>query len=159
MIDPFAAPQNDTQEDDTVTDAPNPTVRPTSDGKVVVTLKSGAGYDAPWIVIHADSVADAASQIGKELYRLMELTQQAAEKFQSLAPAKAKPATAAARPAAPAAAAKPAYQQAPGGDSRTCAHGEMVFKSGVSKTGKAWSAFMCPAPQGTPDQCEKQWLH
>ncbi|GAB4588690.1 hypothetical protein [Nocardia sp. IFM 10818] len=139
MNNPFDnAPAADTQEDAPVTET-KPAARPVvdSDGKIVVTFKAGAGFDAPWIVIHADSIADAAAQIGKELYKLMEDTAKAAEHFKSLAPAKAGPA------ARPAPAAKPAYQQAPA-NAPECPPG-WEFKSGVNKTsGKAWKGYFPP---------------
>ncbi|CAM4519090.1 hypothetical protein NONI108955_41210 [Nocardia ninae] len=155
--DPFAnATTADaaTEAESTTAAKPGPTRR---DGKVVVTLKGGRDFDAPWIVHHADSVAEA-EQLVRDSRALMKLSQEAAAHFAGLAPGK--PAPQGTEPAARSApAAKPAYQQAPGGEGRHCKHGEMVFKSGVAKNGgKPWSAFMCPAPAGTPDQCEKQWL-
>lgn len=42
-------------------------------------------------------------------------------------------------------------------DGPVCKHGPKKFKSGV-KNGKPWSAWMCPAAQGTPDQCKPEWL-
>lgn len=154
LIDPFAAPENDTTEETSITAA---APVPSDNTELVVTLKGGTGYDDPWIVIHAKDAADASRQIGSELYKLMAQTQEAAEKFRSYGPAK--PAAAPRQSAPAAAASKPAYQQAPGGDARQCPHGEMQFKSGVSqKTGKTWKAFMCPSPKGTPDQCDAEFI-
>ncbi|MGY2061103.1 hypothetical protein ACW9HQ_40060 [Nocardia gipuzkoensis] len=132
--------------------------------EAVITLK-GDGQ-APWTVIHTPDIQAARAQFeGKnsddlratlkysvamtaeyaEMYRASTTGAQSAGVPQSTAPA------------------KPAYQQAPGGETRTCKHGQMIFKSGVTasgpRAGQAWSAWMCPAPQGTPDQCKKQWLH
>lgn len=43
--------------------------------------------------------------------------------------------------------------------SPTCKHGAMTYREGVSsKTGKAWKAWMCPAPKGTPDQCPADFI-
>ncbi len=45
--------------------------------------------------------------------------------------------------------------QPPSGTGPTCQHGNRIFKSGVSKsTGKPYSMWVCPTPQGTPDQCK-----
>lgn len=116
--------------------------------KIVVTLKGGAGFDAPWIVIHASNVAEAISTV-RETADLMEITQKAAAHF---AGQKASGGSAPARRgAAPAAA-----QQAPNGDSRQCEHGEMRFKSGVSKAGKPYKAFFCTADKS--EECTPIFL-
>lgn len=53
-----------------------------AEGKVVVTLKAGAAYDAPWIVIHASSLEDAEAQLRNQaLKTLMDLTARAATHF------------------------------------------------------------------------------
>lgn len=49
-----------------------------------------------------------------------------------------------------------APQQA-AGDAPQCPHGERVFRSGNGARGP-WSAWMCPAPKGTPGQCQPQWI-
>jgi hypothetical protein len=42
--------------------------------------------------------------------------------------------------------------------SRTCKHGVMVLRSGISqKSGKPYTGYFCPSPKGTPDQCEPQF--
>jgi hypothetical protein len=51
--------------------------------------------------------------------------------------------------------AQPAYQPQPAAP--TCAHGPMIYKSGVSKTSrKPYSAHFCPAPQDQP-RCAPVW--
>ena len=47
----------------------------------------------------------------------------------------------------------PAPQQA----APACPHGVRVFKSG-NKNGRTWQAWMCPAPKGTPGQCQPEWV-
>jgi len=42
---------------------------------------------------------------------------------------------------------------APAGGGNTCAHGEMVFKSGTSTKGP-WKGYMCPTPKGAADKCD-----
>ena len=48
---------------------------------------------------------------------------------------------------------------APAAQGHTCKHGAMVQRSGNNKnTGKPWTGYFCPAPKGTPDQCEPQFV-
>jgi hypothetical protein len=50
-------------------------------------------------------------------------------------------------------------QQAPPaqqGEGKTCIHGPMTYRSGT-KNGKAWSAYFCPTPKGSPNQCAPVW--
>lgn len=132
--------------------------------KVTVTFKGGSGYDAPWIVVHANDLQDAHDQVSGDnavtLASLMTQVQKAGGHFAGLYPTKAPVAAGggsapAANPSAPPRGAV----SAPGGESRQCKHGEMTFKTGFSaKTNKTWSAFMCPSPKGTPDQCDAEWL-
>jgi hypothetical protein len=42
---------------------------------------------------------------------------------------------------------------APAGGAQTCAHGEMVFKTGTSTKGP-WKGYMCPTPKGATDKCD-----
>ncbi|WP_237072132.1 hypothetical protein [Mycobacterium avium] len=132
------------------------------DGKIVVTFKGGTGFDAPWIVIHATSVEDALNQVSGEnatkLAKLMERTQIAGQHFAGLSP---KPQGGGngggggqrqQRQSAPQAA-----QEAPNGEKRYCAHGEMKFRSGTSKAGKAYQAFFCNSGDRN-DECRAQFL-
>jgi len=170
-VDPFeTAPfdtepdQNDTGGDEAQADIDstpgvvtktNPlVVVPPSEGKVTVTLKGGIGYNAPWVVIHGATVADALEQINdKELATLLERAQAASKYFGMFGEAKPASTTPAAPSGQPTAA-----TQAPGGQVKTCPHGEMVFKSGVSQgTGRAWSGYFCPTPKNTPGQCSPQF--
>jgi hypothetical protein len=133
-----------------------------NDGKVVLTFKGGTGFDAPWIVIHAADLQDAADQVSGSnaslLADTMAKVQKAGEHFAGLAA----PKTAAQNGNSGGGGggrAPQAAQSAPGGQSKTCAHGEMQFRSGVSaKTGKAWKAFFCPTPKGTPGQCDAEFI-
>lgn len=126
--------------------------------KVVVTLKGGAGYDAPWIVIHAADVQDAHNHFvgdnSKLLVDLMSRVQTASKEFVGRAPAREVVNAAAPAPTSnvPAGA-----QSAPNNETRQCKHGAMTYKTG-SKGGRTWKAFMCPTPKGAPDQCEPQWI-
>lgn len=132
--------------------APRP-VTASGEGKLVVTLKGGRDFDAPWIVIHAADAADATSQLNSELMELMGRVQNAAKHFAGSAPTS--PNTAA--PAAQQQSRAPqGATQAPNGETRTCAHGPMVFKSGISKAGNAYKLFSCTAPRES--QCKAQYL-
>ncbi|OHT98292.1 hypothetical protein BKG71_19435 [Mycobacteroides chelonae] len=153
--DPFAPKTEEApkaQSDNPVSsDAGRPVVRTEADGKVVVTLKGGASFSDPWIVIHANSVDDADSQMDAKLAALMEKTQKVAKKFVELGGA-APTATPTPTSNVPAGA-----QSAPNNETRQCKHGAMTYKTG-SKGGRTWKAFMCPTPKGAPDQCEPQWI-
>ena len=101
---------------------------------VTVTLKGGAGFDAPWIVIHASDIADAHDQLSGDnasvLAKLMDRTRHAASHFTSLGGA-ATPA-----PARPGQEAPAGLPEPPGPD--------WTFKTGVGKNGKTWKAYMPP---------------
>ena len=68
-------------------------------------------------------------------------------------------------PAPSFAVAQPQYVQAPqqqaapaGPPAPQCRHGAMTFRESKPGAPKAWKAWMCAAPKGTPDACEPQWL-
>lgn len=150
-FDPFA-PAADEAQAEAPAPAPEkpkkapsrPAKTPESDGKVVVTLKGGAGFDDPWIVIHADSVEDANAQLNADLVTLMDRTQSAAALFRGKAPAK---------PASSNAAQRPARQDPPDGAPEKPGD-DWVYRTGVTKSGpnagKTWQAWM--PPQGSDDK-------
>lgn len=129
--DPFANADTDStttttdqKESTTVENTPN-----NNNNKIVVTLKGGSGYDAPWVVVHADTPDEAMSILHpEEIKPLLEAAQEAGKFFASKgSPAKSgggKPAAA---------------SQAPGGQEAPEGY---VFKSGMGKTGKPWKAYM-----------------
>lgn len=127
-------------------DAGNP--RPTAvngDGKVVITLKGGTGYDEPWVVIHAESVEDALAHFDdhEKLTQLLDRTKKAAGYFHGLSGGGAAPAQ-----SAPAQ--TPAYQQPPA-DAPECPGPGWEFKSGFSKkNNKTWKAWMPPKGSNEP---------
>jgi hypothetical protein len=133
-----------------------------SEGKVTITFKGGLGFDAPWIVLHATGLDDATEQMNPEnaakLIDLMTRVQNAGKHFAGLY----SPNTST-TPSAPAAqsvsAPPPGATAPPSGETRSCKHGAMVYRSGVAaSTGRPWQGFFCPTPKGAPDQCEKQWI-
>lgn len=139
MNDPFAAADAQTEapaEENQTTTQPETkketktvTVEAQENQDLSITLKGGSGYDAPWIVIRANSVAEAQQHLEDEgLKTLIDQTKKVANYFSGGGQAKGGP-----KGQPQAAQEAPNGQQAPEG---------YVFKSGVSKEGKAWKAFM-----------------
>lgn len=140
--DPFAAAEQELNKEaeasntETTTSTKKETSSMTTENsqdKVVVTLKGGSGYDAPWIVIHADTVEQATDILNDEAAKeLIDQTKKVAGYFSAGSGKqssggkqyKGKPAGAA---------------QAPNGQTPPEGY---VFKSGISQKGKPWKAFM-----------------
>ncbi|AYD87076.1 hypothetical protein SEA_NICOLETERA_49 [Mycobacterium phage NicoleTera] len=133
-------------------------VQHSTDG-VSATFKFAGAYSDPWVVVKGSDPADVLAKVNTpEFKELMDKVQFIASHY---AGAGAKPAGNAGG-GAPAQAqqsrAPQAAQEAPNGEKRYCAHGEMEFKSGVSKkTGKPYKLFSCTAPRD--QQCEAQFLN
>ena len=104
-----------------------------SNGKVVVTLKGGKGYEAPWIVLHCDTVAEANGLLSDDgLKELIDRTTKAGQYF-------AKQGGAAAP--APAAASTPAGGGSPYGAPQKPEHisdkvWQLIQQGGTLKRGK-----------------------
>lgn len=130
-----------------------------SDGKIVFTLKAGRDFDAPWVVISGDTVAEAVTHLqavnGNEqaIVDQARLLQAAYSAGPLTTPTAAAPAAAPAAPAAPAATAPPASQPA----GQMCVHGPRTYRTGTSARG-AWQAYFCPLAKGHPDQCDAVFL-
>lgn len=105
---------------------------------VTVTLKGGAGFDAPWIVIHASDIEDAYEQVSGDgaslLAKLMDRVRHAAAHFTSLGGATTGPSGGA--PTRPGNEPPAGTPEAPGPD--------WTYKTGVGKNGKTWKAWMPP---------------
>lgn len=145
----------------TVTVGVKPVMEGFDSSKIVLTLKGGVGFDAPWIVVHATDLQDANDQVSGEnallLVDTMTKLQAAAKKFVELGGGSPAPRGGGGgqqrQSNAPQAA-----QEAPGGESRHCAHGAMRFKSGIGKnSGKPYSAFFCTS-RDRNDECPAQFL-
>lgn len=117
----------------------------TPDGKHVVTLKGGSGFDAPWYVIHASGLDELEELFGQDAGRLASLferIQKAGSHFAGLGVFNGGPPKAHERAAAPAAAQQPPANTpaAPGPD--------WVYKSGITKSGpkagQPWQGWMPP---------------
>lgn len=136
----------------------NTNMQNASEGKVVVTLKGGRDFDAPWIVIHANDVTEANDQLRdpalgdlirntKEVAKFFagggQSTPQAAPRSQqSNVGQRGKPAGASMHPQ---------------GETRQCAHGQMTYRSGWNKNGKPYEGFFCPE-RDRAQQCPAVWL-
>ena len=143
-IDPFADVVADTDAPEPFTEAPakkaapkkvtTPKAEATGREGLTVTLKGGAGFDAPWIVIHAADIPDAYEQLSGDyaaiLVELMDKVKKAGSYF-SAGSAKSNGA-----PARPGNEAPSDAGEAPGPD--------WTFKTGVGKNGKTWKAWMPP---------------
>lgn len=120
-----------------------------TDGKVVMTFKGGAGYDAPWVVIHAAGLQEAHDFVTGDnaslLADVMTRVQSAGRHFASLSPAASKGAGAPAPSRAPQAA-QDAPEWAPDKPFE-----DFVYKSGIGKNGKQWHAWMPPTRQDNRD--------
>ncbi|AUV62006.1 ribonucleoside reductase class II [Mycobacterium phage SWU2] len=154
--DPFASSQDEAQaEAPAAAEAPKKApakkaapkvtnVSTTSEGKVVLTLKGGAGFDAPWIVIHAEDLQDANDQVtgenGDLLVDTMTKLQGAATKFVELGGGSRSTGGGGGgggrRGAPPQAKQPPADAPPKPGD-------DWVYKSGTSARGP-WQAWMPP---------------
>ena len=146
--DPF-----DNMPDDNVKEVPKveETVVEVGDsGEISVTTKGTGRQSDRWVVLRGtpnevEAVLDAA------VYkRILDKSWAAAEYDARRAGVVTQQAT------PPAGAAPQASQEAPGGEKRFCKHGEMVFKSGVSKAGNAYKLFSCTAPRD--QQCKAEYL-
>jgi len=132
-----------------------------SEGKVVSTFKGGRDYDAPWVVVHADNVAESLAIINdKEFAELLTRVQAASQYFVGQAPASslqngqnsAQNGSQARTQGKPAAATDGPWGQ------QTCKHGVMSFKSGTSDDGSVWQGYFCPAPRNSTDKCKNKYV-
>lgn len=117
-----------------------------SDGKIVFTLKGGAGYDAPWIVISGDTVQEATENLKAATLAFGEVTT-AAALFSG------------AQVAAPLTVPTPAPTSAPAAaapQGRACQHGPLTRRTGTSARGP-WVGYFCPLPRNHPDQCKAKF--
>lgn len=150
--DPFE--DNTPATNDTVTETANTkeSLVAQNEGKIVVTLKGGAGYDAPWIVVHANDSQDALNQLRDDVLKeLITRTKEVATYFSggNARPAQAQQQTQQGPPQG--------ATEAPGGEKRYCAHGEMRFKSDISKAGKPYKGFFC-TERDRSQQCDAQFI-
>lgn len=136
-------PEDDEQQpdEDEVKNVPTEN-KPTGD-EVSSTMKAGSGYDAPWVVARSGTPKGLLGLL--EDYNMKQVLTKTAEISSWFG-----------RQFTPTKTGQPSKTEAPNGDTRTCAHGEMTFRSGVSRNGKAYKAFFCTAPR--EDQCSPVWM-
>jgi hypothetical protein len=133
--------------------------KPDRDG-IVVTSKAGAGFEVPWIVLHATDIKDAIEQLNSDEYtELMDLTSRKAKEFTKAFGGSAgfsKPAATASSGFKKPAAKKPVYDE--DSDTYECEHGERTWVTGRSGKGP-WQAWMCPADKNDPSKCDPLWAN
>ncbi|MER7208490.1 hypothetical protein ABT340_15570 [Streptosporangium sp. NPDC000239] len=124
------------------------TANNSTEGKIVTTIKYGNGFDAPWTVIHSNSVEEATATLN-EAKGLLELTARVAKFAKGLDSGTSATAprgggsTTTQRPAS----------TPPGQEVKTCSHGEMKYITGNGAKGP-WAGHFCPLEKGNPDQCK-----
>lgn len=116
--------------------------------KLSITLKGGAGFDAPWLVLYPDSLEEARELLGEEnretLKEVLELTQKASQFFISKGSGSAPAPRNGGNGGGGRGNAPQGAQEHPEGRREFCEHGEMKYMSGVSKkTGKPYKMFVC----------------
>lgn len=121
------------------------TITVNTESKIVVTLKGGKGYEAPWIVVHADTADDAKNQLkSAEMKELIEVTKDVSTAFNG-------------GESAPAQQTRPLQQGQPSGSATTPTPPEgYVYKTGIGKNGRPWYAFM---GANRSDNLDPIWLN
>lgn len=134
-----------------------------------ITLKAGQHYDAPWIVVRAETTPDLLNRLESlgQSGVIAKTVEVAAELQGVYAAAKGLPAAPVAVEVAPTAVVASPTTPAPltlvpqapvaAPTGPVCQHGPMVWRESKPGAAKPWRAFMCPTEKGTPGQCEPQW--
>ncbi|AKU42395.1 ribonucleoside reductase class II [Mycobacterium phage UnionJack] len=123
--------------------APVQVINKSDEGKVVLTFKEAAGFDASWIVVHANSVQEANDILDDHvaLQALMAKTKKVAEFYRGGAPSSGGNGGGGGRKGQPAAAKQPPPGTPPAPDS------SYEYKSGT-KNGKFWHGWFPPKNSG-----------
>ena len=153
--DPWASAPTDTPAaDDPWGVGPVPEAAPSAyqgqanDGKFVITLKGGSGFDAPWFVAHLDTLADVEAALNDPtLKRILDKLQVIAPIFAAASKSVGGAGSAPRRPAPQGATTPPAGAPAAPGPDWTYRSG--TVKSGP-KQGQVWHGWM--PPQGSNDK-------
>jgi hypothetical protein len=140
------------------------------DGKVTITIKADSGYDAPWLVIRAETVQEAVDMFdkndGADLLKLMRQVSGAAKAFKATFNNRMPEAKTQGKPEA-ANTKSPEYNQDPINpeakddappfgddvfkpDTPTCKHGEMTRVEHKGTVGYICSSGL---PKGDPGRC------
>lgn len=119
-----------------------PNVLPIDNGRLTLTFKGGTGFDAPWIVVHAVDLDDALKYVSTDAGKLADLmtrVQAAGSHFASNGPVNTGRGGNTGEPSAPPQGATEAPSWAPPKHQP-----DAIYKTGVSKAGKTWHAWMAP---------------
>ena len=143
-----------------------------NDAPLVVTIKAGPGYEAPWVVVRGDNPDQvngrllALGQQNADGYSTLDLVTQVSNGLLKQYQAERTGATGAVQRVEQAVQADPAQTNVVQGDfgrapqaeapGPQCQHGERVHRTGNGAKGP-WGAWFCPTPKGTPDQCAPIW--
>lgn len=123
--------------------------------EVVTTIKLGAGYDAPWIVMHAPNVESARRlQTSPEFKTHLEHTFEVWKHVRGMVDEMGLGAVSKPSGGSGSAGPRESRPNPPGVPEIACEHGIRAY---VSKG--TWAALFCAAPEGTPDsqKCEPYW--
>jgi hypothetical protein len=122
-------------------------------GKISLTMKQHGGFDAPWIVVYANTPREAkallADLLKEELPNALSVT---AQRFATTAPDGQAPAQSQSRPPQQQ---RPQQNQGtpPGEEVKYCDHGERIFRTGSGQYGP-YKAWFCPLDRNDPNQCK-----
>lgn len=112
--------------------------------------------DGTLVNLYADTAAELEKSLG-EIQDLAPLVHSVSQSLTSAGPARSFPPRRVPAPAAAPSAPAEGAPQVVEGQTPTCKHGLMTHRTGTSAKGP-WRAWMCPAPKGTPDQCDPIWI-
>ena len=113
-----------------------------------VTLKGGAGYEAPWIVVRGDNPAEVEENLDALTENLLQKVNDVASLFRG--------AGVVATPSLPHDQGATVTQHPASADLKTCEHGVRVRREGTNSKGK-WVGYFCALPKGTPGACAVEW--
>lgn len=139
-----------------------------TEAPITVTLKGGAGYEAPWLVLRGNTPGEVA-QLLQNLGSLPEAVVSASNLFHAVHTSGPLLPNAPEAPAAPApqqqapqgwAPAPPAAAPAVHPEGKVCEScaSPLVFKSGTSKAGKAYKLWSCPNGRSRNDGHSTLWV-
>lgn len=136
------------------------------DGSVSATFKGSGEYSSSWYVVKAPSFERLAEMLEDEAsvkralkaaYEVDKIVKQADRSLsnsgsQSQQKSGGYQKKQGGKPGEPEGATK-----APNGRTERCDHGDMIYRSGMGKSGKPWKAFFCPEKDRNA-QCEPVWV-
>jgi hypothetical protein len=161
MPPPWEVDDNETEVKTTVTDEKVKVVNVGSEGKIVSTFKGGRDYNAPWVVVHSESVEEALNTINdKQFAELLTRVQAASKYFEGQAPVSegAVAQNTSQNGSQPRTQGKPAAATEGPWGTQSCKHGTKVFRSGTGDDGNVWQGYFCPAPRNSSDKCKTQYV-